>query len=157
MELGDNNLISLLEDMGVLSKLEILNLSRNNLFNLLYLLGDLFNLKMFDLSGNKIENLLEKFYFVNIIENFFIDNNYLKFLFVWFGQLSYIKNLGIADNELLGNFFLDFFGVVFGKILKILDFFVNNILNLLEIIGDLKKLEKLKFGSIICELERRVF
>lgn len=98
---------------------------------------------MFDLSGNSIENLSEKFQFAEVIESFFVDKNFFKILLFWFGNLLSIKNLGIVDNEFLGCFLLDFFGIVFGKLLKIFDFFVNNILNLLEIMGELKKFEKL--------------
>lgn len=98
---------------------------------------------MFDLSGNSIENLSEKFQFAEVIERFFVDKNFFKILLFWFGNLLSIKNLGIVDNEFLGRFLLDFFGIVFGKLLKIFDFFVNNILNLLEIMGELKKFEKL--------------
>lgn len=157
LELGDNNLTSLPDDTGALSQLEILNLSHNELSDLPSSLGDLPSLKTFDLSGNSIENLPEKFQSAEVIESLFVDKNLLKILPSWFGNLLSIKNLGIADNELLGRPLPDSFGTVSGKSLKTLDLSANNISNLPETMGELKKLEKLQLGSTICELERRAF
>ncbi|XP_020605676.1 leucine-rich repeat-containing protein 1-like [Orbicella faveolata] len=157
LELGDNNLTSLPDDTGALSKLEIFNLSHNELSDLPESLGNLPCLKTFDLSGNSIENLPEKFQSAEVIESLFVDKNYLKILPSWFGNLLSIENLGIADNELLGSPLPDSFGTVSGKSLKTLDLSANNISNLPETMGELKKLEKLQLGSTICELERRAF
>ncbi|CAH3020454.1 unnamed protein product, partial [Porites evermanni] len=157
LELGDNNLTSLPDDIGSLMKLEILNLSQNNMTELPASIGDLPSLKILDLSGNHIEDLPESFQSAGVIESFFMEKNYVKTLPSWCGSLCNIVNLGMADNQLVGNPLPDNFGSVSGKSLRTLDLSGNNISQLPDSVGELKHLEKLQLGSTICELERRAF
>ena len=157
LDLGDNNLTSLPDDIGSLTKLEILNLSQNNITELPASVGDLPSLKILDLSGNHFEDLPESFQSAGVIESFFMEKNYVKTLPSWYGSLCNIVNLGMADNQLVGNPLPDNFGSVSGKSLRTLDLSGNNISQLPDSVGELKHLEKLQLGSTICELERRAF
>ncbi|ELT92244.1 hypothetical protein CAPTEDRAFT_174612, partial [Capitella teleta] len=157
LEISDNILAHLPKDIGNLSKLRVLNVSGNKLEGSLpESFGDISSVCEIDLSHNQLSELPPKCRFNQSLVKLFAEQNVLQSLPDWINHLPNVKHLSFRDNVLRRTPFTESFGET-STDLKVLDISGNFISGLPESIGNLKKLEKIQIGSVICELERRHF
>ncbi|KAJ8318376.1 hypothetical protein KUTeg_003467 [Tegillarca granosa] len=156
LELADNVIKDVPIGLGQLKNLKTLNLSNNKLKEIPDSFGELPHLEYIDLSGNDMENLPSYCKSADTLKKFIMERNHLASIPDWVCMLTQVSELSFSDNQLHHQPFLEKFGKNCKK-LKVLDLGGNFMTKLPDSIGELFNLEKIHLGSVIDELERRAF
>eukprot|EP00602_Paraphysomonas_sp_CaronLab_P006141 CAMPEP_0185022112 /NCGR_PEP_ID=MMETSP1103-20130426/4839_1 /TAXON_ID=36769 /ORGANISM="Paraphysomonas bandaiensis, Strain Caron Lab Isolate" /LENGTH=1362 /DNA_ID=CAMNT_0027554057 /DNA_START=11 /DNA_END=4100 /DNA_ORIENTATION=+ len=101
LNLGDNQLVRLCPDVGMMTNLRVINLANNNLRNLPSALCQLQKLERLNLANNNLALLSDDFGDLKVLEELNLAGNQIFQLPVCFTKLKTLKRLDVSQNCLV--------------------------------------------------------